>query len=76
MKTKHTCTVLDCDLKHHAKGYCRKHYRRFKRRGTADRLRPPTCTVSSCDAPHYAKALCARCYQRRRKRSLAAKNRL
>ena len=32
------CTVDGCSDKHSAKGYCRKHYKRFSRHGSTDRL--------------------------------------
>jgi hypothetical protein len=33
-----TCSVKDCNMKHFAFGYCRKHHARFKRHGTTDSL--------------------------------------
>ena len=33
-----TCDVKDCDKKHSALGYCRKHHTRFIRNGTTDSL--------------------------------------
>jgi hypothetical protein len=32
------CTVAECDVKHWAKGFCRKHYKRWRKNGTAELL--------------------------------------
>lgn len=34
------CKLPDCQTAHHAKGWCRKHYRRWKRTGSTDRIYP------------------------------------
>ena len=31
--TKPTCSLPDCDGKHHARGWCQKHYQRWRTHG-------------------------------------------
>ena len=36
--TKPTCSLPDCDGKHHARGWCQKHYQRWRKHGGQDAL--------------------------------------
>lgn len=58
-----TCTILDCQNPHEAKGLCRKHYRRLGRTGTVElRPKPPPvrreCSLPDCTGEHIAKGYC------------------
>lgn len=61
--------VPDCGDRHHARGYCRRHYLRWQRNGTPDPLwqSPPICTVEGCDKPSRARGWCGMHYQRWRR---------
>ena len=48
------CSFHNCEEKHHAKGYCRFHY---------DRLKKKQCMVESCENKIFSKGLCSRHYQ-------------
>jgi len=62
------CKVKDCDIKHHSKGFCSKHYQRFKAHGSTDYKKPfygaTTCRIEGCDTKHYGNGLCAKHYYR------------
>lgn len=71
LKTHSTCTVGQCDRKHHARGLCITHYTQFKRGitpagpiKTRVSVKPPECVEDGCDAPVKAKGLCKAHYQR------------
>lgn len=58
-----TCSIKGCENKHNAKGYCQKHYVRFKKHGdplyTKRNSNPPEyCTVKDCERKHYALGYC------------------
>lgn len=58
------CSVDGCGKKHSALGYCRTHYRRFKRQG--DPLvvhKRRKCSVEGCDTLTDAKGMCGKHYQ-------------
>lgn len=63
------CKVTDCLSVVTSRGWCEKHYRRWRRTGTvADPERGPSvCTVSGCSLPVDARALCHGHYQRRQR---------
>lgn len=67
------CTAPGCEAPHNARGWCRKHYSRWKRRGSDPTTPPPAaqlgapCWVEECDrvvTPKSAKGLCPTHYQR------------
>lgn len=54
------CTVQGCGRVHNARGYCRMHYKRFKRTGSTelqDHARG-VCGVDKCGKPHDSRGLC------------------
>jgi hypothetical protein len=55
------CSVPEYTEKHYKKGYCIKHFWRWKRYGdpTATRLKK-ICKI--CGEKHFAKDFCKRCY--------------
>ncbi len=63
------CKVTDCVSVVTSRGWCEKHYRRWRRTGTvADPERGPSvCTVSGCSLPVDARGLCHGHYQRRQR---------
>lgn len=68
-----TCTVVGCESRHKARGYCANHYRQWKTHGDplirvrARRGSCPTCTVDGCSRPYEALGLCELHYKRLRK---------
>lgn len=66
------CTVVGCDRKHYAHGYCNGHYQRWK---AGKEIAVPLqerqrgkCSVEGCDHPPRSKGFCAKHYQRFRLR--------
>ena len=69
--TGEMCSADPCDAPHYAKGLCKKHYDRQRRRGTLFEWDPPatpTCSISGCSRTHYANGICKLHYDRVRKR--------
>lgn len=56
---KRTCQVQGCNLKHSAKGYCYKHYRRARRRAVF-----AVCAVDGCDKGQDRTDMCTTHYMR------------
>jgi 5-methylcytosine-specific restriction endonuclease McrA len=54
------CSIPGCEASRVARGWCRKHYYRWKRTGTTDDPPPPPegCSVEGCEAPHAAHGYC------------------
>src|SRR5699024_11188309 len=57
------CSVKDCGKKHHAKGYCKAHYSRWKRHGNPlaivyERGKYTVCKVDGCNDKHYGNGYC------------------
>lgn len=67
-KATKICSVKDCDRKHSSKGYCDKHYRRWRKAGSPELQapEPKTCSVNNCDLPYSAKGFCKKHYERNR----------
>ncbi len=66
---KRRCSVGGCDGPHEGRGYCSKHYQRWKKHGDVHwsdgrQRRAPICSVEGCDGPHAAKGYCNLHYQR------------
>lgn len=64
-----TCTVDGCENRHRCKGYCDKHYQRWRKHGDplhaqVQVSRRGTCEVDGCTSPIKARRLCCRHYQR------------
>ena len=59
------CKIEGCNGKHNAKGFCKKHYLRFKRHG--DPLYTEyteTCSVDNCENKHYGLGYCQNHYKK------------
>lgn len=69
------CTVAACAEPHYAKGFCHKHWSRWRRHGdpliaykrTAPLPPQKQCTVKNCDKPALAKGLCSLHWQRNKR---------
>src|SRR5699024_9385572 len=65
-----TCSIENCGKNIVARGWCVKHYYRWKRNGDPERLvssdYPDTCSVDNCDRKFYAHNLCQKHYGRLR----------
>lgn len=69
---KNICIVDGCERKHNSKGYCAKHYTRYKRYGDplyTKRVHdhPEICTMDECNNKYYAKGYCHKHYARLKK---------
>lgn len=66
---KRTCSVATCERPSRARGWCTKHYSRWKKRGSIDLLPRPTkpvrlCQVDGCDKPVLCRGWCRTHYTR------------
>ena len=55
------CSVDGCPDGHHAKGYCQKHYRKWKNYGDPlheTAIEDRGCITEGCMGLHYAKGYC------------------
>lgn len=68
------CLVEDCSNPRFTKGYCSKHYSRWKKYGDPLKIvkprRDPVCTVEGCERPHESMGFCSLHYQRSQKGDL------
>ena len=63
------CEVDNCNAKHEAKGYCNKHYKRYKTHGDPlwePQVKVVTCSWPTCTRPRHTKQYCGAHYQRYR----------
>lgn len=66
-----TCSIENCDLKHEARGFCIKHYKRWLRNGDPNKVfrsRIPIstdrhCSVDGCTEKYHAKGVCSKHYR-------------
>ena len=63
------CSIDGCNLKHVAKGYCRKHWRRFKLHGNPHyteniRDHAEICIVDGCNEKFVSKGYCNKHYRK------------
>ncbi|RPI56443.1 MAG: hypothetical protein EHM49_00175 [Deltaproteobacteria bacterium] len=64
------CSIVGCDQKHYAKGYCSYHYERFRKYGDPEIVFPGPrigCLVEGCDGKHFGKGYCRKHYERFKK---------
>jgi hypothetical protein len=62
------CSVPECGSEADARGLCKKHYARWRRRGTTDDPRnKDTCAVAGCDLPAKQLDWCLKHYARWRR---------
>jgi hypothetical protein len=56
-----TCAFPGCNAPHHAKGYCKSHYSRARRRGKArgSGSRASRCEIAGCSRPAVRSRRCA-----------------
>jgi len=58
------CSVEECEADHHCKGYCRKHFERWRRNGDPGpagdmpRQRDHACSVSGCGRAAFVRGYC------------------
>ena len=58
------CSIDGCESRVHARGYCDKHYLRFKRHGDPNWMFvKKTCSIDGCDGPVYGHGWCQLHYQ-------------
>lgn len=69
-----TCDVDNCDRAAKARGWCDKHYKRWRRHGNPHRVkksmtknRPDVCVVPNCSREHQAQGYCQTHYDRWRR---------
>lgn len=70
---KRTCSISGCDGAYEARGWCKRHYRRWQTYGDPEAPTPPpkhvrgVCTVEDCKKPHSARGFCKTHYTRWRR---------
>jgi hypothetical protein len=63
MKTE-PCTITGCEARQHARGFCDKHYQRFKKHGDPNwAFIKKTCSITGCNRPVSGKGWCKFHYQ-------------
>jgi DNA-binding XRE family transcriptional regulator len=70
------CAVEGCEGQHKARGYCHKHYQRWRKCGDPLKVVPlgrpprvkPLCMVDGCEGKHEARGFCNRHYLRWQRR--------
>lgn len=70
------CKVPGCTDGYYAKGYCQKHYRKWKNYGDAlheSTVKDKGCLTEGCTGLHYAKGYCYNCYMKFRNPALNAR---
>jgi hypothetical protein len=71
MADKGTCKAADCSHAVISRGYCRKHFRLWKR-GEMPKPRYSTCTQEKCRKPRFKGSLCEEHYNAARSKKSAA----
>lgn len=62
------CSIEECGGKILARGWCGKHYKRWRKYGDPAKLRDkPACSIAGCDADFYARGHCEKHYAKMRK---------
>lgn len=67
------CSVEDCTTPVTAKGLCRKHYNRMRRKGSTDDRRKNAagpCSIDGCDKPRAGFGLCDTHYRAERRKQI------
>lgn len=60
-----TCTIDGCESEHHARGWCNKHWRRWRKHGDPTHSPSPRgCSVGGCAGKHKAYGWCGKHYSR------------
>lgn len=55
------CAAQGCENQHWARGFCGKHYQRWKRTSSSNR---PLCAVKGCSSPQWSRGWCSLHYRR------------
>ncbi len=65
MTSSRPCTLPGCDRPRYGHGYCRPHWRRWRKYGDPEadpHAHPATCNVPGCGGAYYARGYCRSCY--------------
>ena len=60
------CSVVDCSEKHYARGWCRKHYQRWRKHGEVSLklTEERGCSIKGCGGAHASRGWCDTHYRR------------
>jgi hypothetical protein len=72
MGNKGTCKAESCDKPVQGKGYCERHYRKW-RKGLLGKPRYRTCTEEGCRKRRVRRSLCAEHFAKKHTKTAAAK---
>lgn len=64
------CSIPDCDRRHYARGWCAKHYSKWRRSGTPEPTvwaKDGQCSIDGCGGAPDARGLCSTHYNRWRR---------
>lgn len=70
MANKGTCKDEKCDKEVRAKGYCDRHYRKW-RKGLMGKPRHRICVEEGCRKPRSRKSLCAEHFEKKHGKAAA-----
>ena len=65
--TDRTCSIDDCERPAYCRGWCTKHYQRWRNHGSTDHPRPPAygnCVADGCIKPAKTRGWCVTHYSR------------
>ena len=66
-----SCKAETCDKPVHGKGYCERHYRKW-RRGLLGKPRYRTCNEEGCHKPRARRSLCEEHFTKKHSKAAAA----
>ena len=73
LKSTLVCIVEVCDRPYSSRGYCKAHYKQFKKHGRilseTIMTKRSVCTIEDCETKHFCKGYCVKHYQQLKRNS-------